>query len=102
MGDFGGPHGIVNFQSKRLVESWAKDRKSNFYIPQLPMHPCARSTLTHQLPEELNKKIPTLPELPPKKAISKKLGFRIDNPILTASCIFQVNKWFLKGNERYF
>jgi hypothetical protein len=36
--------------------------KSNSYIHQLPISPCAKITLDHQLLEEMNSSIPTLPK----------------------------------------
>jgi hypothetical protein len=96
MVDFGFPRKIVNFQPSQKMRF---EGNSGLQIQQLPMSSCARSTLTHQLLEELNSSIPTLPKSPQKKAISEKWGFRIDNPVRTVFLQFLSEQLVFKGGN---
>ncbi len=100
MVDFVCPLRIVNFQPQ-LLNSWVLNRHLDFKIQQLSMSPCARSTLTHQLLEELNSTITILPKFPPKRLFQRSWGLEltIQSKLF---CSFWVNKWFLRGNGKHF
>jgi hypothetical protein len=82
-GDDGGNSSIragLPTSQPRLLKSSDENEDKEFHIEQLPIYPCAKSTLTHQLHGELKSTISTLPKFQPKRGIRKNFGFRINNP----------------------